>query len=330
MLWLLSRLLKNKIVHIAQSTTTEYGNQENQENAKENETMARAKVNTKAETKVTENKTNEGEKTMQKAKSSAKKTATKGTTKTSANAKGETTVKATESKAKGTTKATEKKGSATMQNTEMMTANIDGIEITGTKEQVMEIIAAYAKAKEKANEGKVLSNETKKATEIKAKTSTKATKGKGTAKATVTESKPAKETKSATKGKGKSSAKKTATAKAEEPKTWTEKKAEYAKEKYTDEERAEYGFRKSLERKATKFAYEATNAKFEERVEKKEWTKAYKEMLGYITNALEDLFETSEIYTDEEIVRDFLGTVADKGIKKVRSDVKGYAKYVRA
>ena len=114
-----------------------------------------------------------------------------------------------------------------------------------------------------------------------------------------------------------------------ETKTWTEKKAEYAKQ-FTDEEKAEYGFRKSLERKATKFAYETTNAKFEERVAKKEWNKVYKEILGFLMNAIEELASESEAYTDEEVVRDFLGTVADKGIKKVRSDVKGYAKYVRA
>lgn len=298
MLKIFSRLFGDKPEQ--NTTTTEYGNQEK----KENEIMAKAKENTKVTTnKATENKE---ETTM---KTTATETKKKATTKTSAKAKGETTMKATERKTstKATAKATtnktaQTKESKTMKNAELVTITINGIQIQCTSEQAIAITNACAKANE-----------------VKELSTTKATATKGKTTSTKAETKAT---------KGKSSAKKTATAKAE-TKTWTEKKAEYAKQ-FTEEERAEYGFRKSLERKATKFAYETTNAKFEERVAKKEWNKAYKEILGFLMNAIEELASESEAYTDEEVVRDFLGTVADKGIKKVRSDVKGYAKYVRA
>ena len=233
-----------------------------------------------ATTKVGKNQ--EEEKDMSKAKENAKTT----------NIKEEKVMQKATTKAKTTKKAAPAKAKE-----EMMTVNIEGIEITGTKEDVMAVIEAFTKAKESAREM---------ATKGK-------TKGKGTKKnAPEKEVEQIEEVESAEKAE----------------KTWTEKKSDWAKENYTDEERKEYGFKKSLERKANKFAFETTNASFKERVSKKEWNKAYKENLGYITNVLSDLFENGEAYTEEDIVVEFFKGI--ESVKKVRSDVKGFKKYVRA
>lgn len=151
-----------------------------------------------------------------------------------------------------------------------------------------------------------------------------------TTKSAKTAPKKATTTKTATKSTAKKSAKKQTAPKTAKTQTWTEKKAEFAKQ-FTDEERAEYGFRKSLERKAQKFVFELTNAEFEERVDRKVWKKAYNENLEAINNVVEGIIEQTTdgaYYTDNKIILDFIGTV-DR-VKKVRSDRKGFTKFVRA
>lgn len=295
----------------------------NNASKKEENTMAKAKANANATVNLTTVK-EEGKLKKAEGKTNA--------TENKANAKEEPTMKATENKGKATTstKANEKeketmqkaktntkgkttnnakaKGENTMQKAnELITATINGIEITGTQEQITAIILACA------NTGAVT-------TEPKqAKSKATATKGKATKGKTAT-----KESKD--NAKGKSSAKGTAT-ETEPKKTWAEKKAEFASQ-FTDEERAEYGLRKRTEKAGQQFAFNFTKGSFKERVAKPEWDKAYKENLGFVNNAIEELFEEGKAYTEEEVVIEFFKTL--DCVKKVRTDVKGYTKFVRA
>lgn len=290
-----------------------YGNRfdmEPETKAKEEEAMAKAKANEtinpttakeestvkKAEgkSKATENKENKGEKTMQKAK-----TTTKATTKKS-------------------TKAKENKGMQKANgNEEMMKMLQEMTEILNDVKTEQVTFAKELKTMrteiDEIKKGKSFEESKAKTTKGKSKETAKETKGKTT-----------KETAKATgKGKKKSSSKGTATV--EEKQTWAEKKAEYAK-KFTDEEKAAYGFRKSLERKAQKFAY--ANTKFEERVPKKEWNKAYKTNLDLLKDATESIIDDGTVYTEMEIVIAFLESLSE--MKKVRTDRKGFKKFVVA
>ena len=155
--------------------------------------MANAKTNTKG----TKTNANAKEKEVMKAKTTAPKT-----TKANANTKEAKTMKAT-SKGKATTKTSAKAKENTMKATEMVTATINGIPVTGTQEQIIAILNACATESARKN--------------VQGKTTEKAT------------------------GKGKSSAKKTATAKAEQPKTKAEAIEQWKSARYSEEERAEFG-----------------------------------------------------------------------------------------
>lgn len=65
----------------------------------------------------------------------------------------------------------------------------------------------------------------------------------------------------------------------EAPKTKKEAIAEWASKKYSEAERKAYGEQKRAEREIQKKAYEATNKKFKERVDRSIWKAEYEKQL---------------------------------------------------
>lgn len=204
------------------------------------------------------------------------------------------------------------------------------IEINGmvfraeTKEEAVALAIAYAeekakmeirvkdsKAEEKESKG------TKKSEKAngKAKSENKGNKGK------TSEGKAKGETKKRTASKGKE---------VKDTRTWSEKKADFAKQ-FTEEEKADYVFKKNLERKATTFSYTKANENFTERVAKKEWNKVYSEILDEIKKAIEEFANANELCVkNNSLVCLFLESAEGKGFKQAeKSGKRGYKKFVR-